>query len=175
MKTRGIIFSGGMVRAILERNKRQTRRALGFEAGERTACPYGVAGDHLWVRETFAPIDSEAGKVEVAYRASCPDDTFSRAAPDGSLVSVKVPRWKSPLFLPKAWSRVLLEVTGSRLERLQDVSEADAVAEGCSASDGQDPRAAFREVWDALNGKRRPWSENPWVWVIEFARVASRP
>lgn len=163
MKTRGIIFSGPMVRAILHGKKRQTRRVH----DGASACPYGVAGDRLWVRETFAPVDLGAGRVAVAYRASCAGDMFTYPGPDGATVQKHVARWKSPLFLPRARSRLELEVTASRLERLQDISESDAVLEGCSGKSGH-ARAEYREVWEALNAKRHPWAANPWVWVVEF-------
>lgn len=163
MKTRGIIFSGPMVRAILDGKKRQTRRT---DAGA-SDCPYGVAGDRLWVRETFAPVETGPGQVAVAYRETCPDGVFTYVGPDGAPADKRVSRWKSPLFLPRAWSRLLLEVTAARLERLQDISESDAILEGCSGKSG-DARGEYREVWNALNAKRHPWAKNPWVWVVEF-------
>ena len=165
MKTRGVIFSGPMVRAILDDEKRQTRRA---HAGA-SDCPYGVAGDRLWVRETFVPVETDDG-VKVAYRASCIDDVFTYAGASGATVCTRIARWKSPLFLPRAWSRLTLEVTGSRLERLADISESDAILEGCSGSSG-DARGEYREIWNALNEKRHPWATNPWVWVVDFVKL----
>jgi hypothetical protein len=156
VKTRGVIFSGPMVCAILEGKKQQTRRV--HAGGD--VCPYGVAGDRLWVRETFARLESRPGTVEIVYRATCPGDP-------------RVERWKSPLFLPKACSRLLLEVTATRLERLHEITEADAVLEGCAARDGASARDGYRAVWDSLNGKHHPWAENARVWVVDFERVLS--
>ena len=151
--------------------------------------PYGQSGDRLWVRETWAPsvIDPEGGSFEedprnfdIVYRADGDDaywaahwtrDTVVR----GRAVSVPcAPTWRSPRFMPRWASRLTLEVTGVRLERVQDISEDDAVAEGitrlergkCAA------RAHYRILWNALNAKRgHGWDTNPWVWVIEFQRA----
>lgn len=144
-------------------------------------CPYGEPGDRLWVRETFTPAYFDDGRP--GYRA----DWTALAAE-----FCTEPKWKPSIFMPRHQSRITLEVTGVRVERLQDISEADARAEGCDAEwcdpvdgehecePGQDlgagdgytsPRrhvAAYARLWDRINGKRAPWDSNPWVWVVEF-------
>jgi len=81
--------------------------------------------------------------------------------------------YKPPMFMPRAWSRITLEVTGVRVERLQEISEADAVAEGMTmiGPAALANRTSFARLWDAINAKRGyPWASNPWVWVVEFRR-----
>jgi len=112
-------------------------------------CPYGAPGDRLWVR----PIETR---------------TFYRA--DATL---KMTGWKPSIFMPRCASRLTLEITGVRVERLQDMSEDDARAEGCSwESDDQGFgfRTAYKQLWETTNGPGS-WSRNPWVWVIQFKRV----
>jgi len=77
------------------------------------------------------------------------------------------------MHMPRGWSRITLEVKAVRVERVQEISEEDAVAEGChsdqGSTDGQLPHEEFRELWDLINEKRGfPWESNPWVWVVEF-------
>lgn len=181
MRERPILFSGPMVRAILDGTKTQTRRvAMHTVCGVRVArlaydpapdvcaCPYGVPGDRLWVRETFAPF-STGGAV---YRADKP--RFSPGAHE-----VVGGSWHPSIHMPRWASRLSLEVTGVRVERLQDISEADAIAEGCHDSDGAPTqelsgtaRGAFALLWDDLNADRGyGWDANPWVWVVEFRKV----
>jgi hypothetical protein len=140
MSERPIIFSGPMVRAILEGRKTQTRRLRG---------KYEV-GDVLWVRETWGDHSSSDGHSKIVYRADFATAVFVCW------------RWKSPLHLRRADSRIDLEVVSVRRERLQDTSEADARAEGCV------DRAAFECIWNGLNAKRSPWGDNPEVVVVEF-------
>lgn len=187
MKERGILMSGPMVRAILEGRKTQTRRAIkaeiGVANGEWLKCQYGKPGDRLWVRETWAPCIG--GPCEpsnpVLYRA----DQFEH---------YDELRWRPSIFMPRWASRITLEITGVRVERLQDLSESDALAEGIYAAksgrlggtkevetwDGRnffyhpDTHAArfdYSSLWDSINGKKHPWASNPWVWVIEFTRI----
>lgn len=181
MKERPILFSAPMVRAIVAGTKTQTRRIVkpgvledGWPiayAAER--CPYGAPGDRLWVRETWA----KAGEVgdDIEYRADNPDPLGARWRP-----SIHMPRWAS---------RLLLEVTAVRVERLQDISEDDACAEGVQELDGTldelalyarakkmgecatDSRVWFAELWDSINGTRAPWASNPFVWVVSFKRT----
>lgn len=184
MTERPILFSGPMVRAILEGRKTQTRRVVKLPRGivslyrpfpnepqnvqgvdqdgligwyaVPSACPYGVPGDRLWVRESFAR--SDFGKNGYLYRA------------DGEL---KVISWSPSIHLPRAACRLVLEVTDVRVQRLQEISDADARAEGCETNVVcPDVRANYRAVWDSLNAKRAPWTSNPWVWVVEFRRVS---
>lgn len=212
MKERPIIFSAPMVRAILSGAKTQTRRVVKpqpdyrygvlFPQGSSTgyspdllagACPFGRPGDRLWVRETWKHIeggaiyDASGGTIdafdpETIYRADRPN----RSGP-----------WISPIHMPRWASRITLEITDVRVERLQDISEADAVAEGVRRGDGKwhalddceavfldefgwfaperytrhnAPRHAFREAWEIISGPGS-WDANPWVWVIEFKKL----
>jgi len=147
-------------------------------------CPYGQPGDRLWVRETWGavfpamePVPLEACTIE--YRADLPPGCTdypgnwpaeeARGDPDA-------PKWRSPIYMPHSFSRITLEITDVRVERLQDISEEDAIAEGCTpwVKDGSmiDTAASdFAQLWNSINGKKYPWESNPWVWVIEFERV----
>lgn len=180
MTERPILFSAPMVRALLDGSKTQTRRIAntGLYAidarfhGEETAarelealskkCPYGSPSDRLWVRETFA--DTGTGYT---WRA-----TYCQGRNEAM-------RWKPSIHMPRAASRILLEVVSVRVERLQDVSEADAAAEGWSRRPevSDDPqvhadaaRDWYMDLWEQINGAGS-WDANPWVWVIEFKRV----
>lgn len=132
-----------------------TQEAYGWGAG--SGCPYGQPGDRLWVRETWAPLT-----IGHAY---CADPVWN-SSPSG--------RWHPSIHMPRAASRIDLEITGVRVERLQNISEADAKAEGCP---GLAPmgfclsRIEYRELWEAINGPGS-WAANPWVWVVEFRKVS---
>lgn len=198
MKERPILFSAPMVRAILEGRKTQTRRVMkpqpfwGERQGLQSAgwcfsspkvallswpgdkltealkshCPYGQRGDRLWVRETFLvddnrriPKTATRKNFEVDYKATSEDSPHWRWRP-----SIHMPRWAS---------RITLEITGIRVERLQDISEADAHAEGVTIRsvthyDGQ-AKDYFFALWEKINGLES-WAANPWVWVIEFKK-----
>ena len=206
MKERPILFSAPMVRSILAGTKTQTRRALkpqpiydgrfaggwkvvgknGHEAATCSPliaelCPYGQPGDRLWVRETFCHQWNDMTGYhddKFWYRASTPDVEHV----DGDAKSP----WKPSIHMPRAASRITLEITGVRVERLQGISEADAEAEGCAknhigyywggphAVSGRKQMAtaqsAYRDVWESINGAGS-WDVNPWVWIVEFKRV----
>lgn len=194
MTERPILFSAPMVRALLDGSKTQTRRVVRFDppsgdiverGGWRRwhrddpsaviACPYGVPGDLLWCRETWRP-HIETGMPE--YRANL-------GAVDHDL------RWKPSIYMPRWVSRITLRITDVRVQRLQEISEEDARAEGvaepapvhgkwCDATRGREGhwsyRKPFADLWDSLNAKRAPWSSNPFVWAIAFERVTeARP
>lgn len=150
-------------------------------------CPYGAPGDRLWVREKFAyedaPLD-RPGMVKVHYDYSVAPYTadwfpmpdtgirfrYNSQGVRGSTDGV----WRSPIHMPRWASRITLEITGVRVERVQDISDADALAEGVDHTNASIPGYAtqrFARRWDAINGKRAPWASNPWVWVLEFRRV----
>lgn len=145
-------------------------------------CPYGQPGDGLWVREAWCHVDGQDYyradfdqadlKHEKRVRKLCPD--LAAAYPES--------RWKSSRHMPRWASRITLEITGIRVERVQDISEADAKAEGVepitemTAAWGpqQTPHwFAFMKLWDSLNDKRPgcSWNDNPWVWCISFKRI----
>jgi len=182
MKERPILFGGEMVRAILDGSKTQTRRVIKPQPDEAWTmqgpcvinghyadgpcksdlrCPYGKSGDRLWVKETFMPLTKG-----FAYRA------------DG-LINEKFPgiNWQPSIFMPRSASRIMLEIESIRVERVQDISEEDAIAEGCGYYDKPDdfpllPLQDFCDLWDSINEKRGfGWKDNPWVWVIEFQAV----
>jgi hypothetical protein len=189
-----ILFSGEMVRAILEGRKSQTRRVAaladnvrvidGVAKGFSPGCPEGWVipcpyGDRLWVRESFRYY--LGAPLEVAYEADGGySDGLGKLRP-----SIHMPRWAS---------RLTLEITKIRVERVRDISKDDALAEGISVlplQSADDPsawfqsspgvnqertaQASYRALWDKLNAKREDgkyaWAANPWVWVLEFTRL----
>ena len=201
---RPILFSAPMVRALLDGSKTQTRRALRKQPPAATlsfctyhhpdprphhwamdggslldfavSCPYGATGERLWVRETFDPIYPQdphynGGRpIEHDYRA-----TYTHGDRLGDLVGVKK-KWTPAIHMPRAASRIDLEITGVRVERLQDISDADLAAEGIQEliaagvdHDGT-ARDTYRVLWEALNGAGS-WAANPWVWCVEFRRI----
>ncbi|MES2462750.1 MAG: hypothetical protein V4671_19385 [Armatimonadota bacterium] len=246
MKERPILFSGEMVRAILDGQKTQTRRIVkprkGYRIAEKAAgtgrtgishilcrdasgnpavrewpsqkindhavwchkldelgnwdgfqgtaldCPYGKPGDRLWVRETFgdmgfAKLDVDGITYRNVYRADFPDDYDGFGLVDG---------WKPSIFMPRNLCRILLEVVSVRVERLNAISDIDAVAEGVElipsvgimracgwkdyTGDGMgffDPVDSYRSLWESINGALGPksWDENPFVWVVGFKRA----
>lgn len=202
---RPILFSGSMVKAILEGRKTQTRRVVkgepvdmvrfigsdnkptgeyGWCSHERViskhvTCPYGNPGDHLWVRETF--------------RAFNDGDTFYRADQQEDYIPVHADdepedwKWQPAIFMPRSQSRITLEVTAVLVQRLQEITEEDAKAEGVEPQVlngaarglgdalGVKPlvyMSAYANLWNKINGKKHPWESNPWVWCVEFRTVA---
>lgn len=141
--------------------------------------PYCV-GDRLWVRETWAP---EAGWDPEWFEETGEKADIVYAADDDSRERCYLAKWYSPIHMRRSASRLTLEVTAVRVERLQEISEADVLAEGgppghrsidkVSQEYGYKdfPRSWYAQTWDAINGKTYPWSSNPWVWVIEFKPV----
>ena len=183
MKERPILFSAPMVRALLAGTKTQTRRAFKTKNGGvwpnandlpgmrqiLRSCPYGQPGDRLWVRETFCKIIGQSGGwIETDYQA-----TYTHGDRLGDTLGIKK-RWTPSIHMPRHASRITLEVTGVRVERLQDISEADAIAEGVRNSlhlpGGRFARENFEHLWWTIHGDGS-WESNPWVWVIEFKRV----
>ncbi|TGB34866.1 hypothetical protein [Burkholderia thailandensis] len=221
MKERPILFSGAMVRAILDGRKTQTRRVVklphnnplgeweptkfGGPQGGRTAagdivpeqgaiwhtrtgdcltCPHGQPGDRLWVRETYAYVGPGSGSDLPSYveerqkpENHKPANCWYRASGEENII------WTPSIHMPRWASRITLEVTGVRAERLQDISEADAIAEGidktaagfwstyCQSDvDGTySPRLSYQCLWNSINAARGfGWDANPWVWIMEF-------
>lgn len=206
MSEKPILFSAPMVRAILAGNKTQTRRivkpqpsdhwaprvgryhptVVNKRTGEEEPGPeiFGASdeeegrkakyapGDLLWVKEVWAqyPVEMNPEPCDWWYRAT------RDVLPPGHT------RWKSPIYMPREASRITLEVTAVRVERLTEISEGDAIAEGI-ACDGKHgwhshsgdmrhnaPSHAFRALWESINGVGS-WDLNPWVWVYECKRV----
>ena len=164
------------------------------------ACPYGVPGDRLWVRETFAsfqgssvPVTPSAATYVVmrdgtqVYRSDSAIIPPAKEYADGAFDGIK---WRPSIHMPRWACRLVLEVTDVHVERLNDITEADARAEGVTLLHGigddqtlpGEPRGrtfgthphacAFCVLWDSINGERAPWSSNPWVWVVSFRRAA---
>lgn len=212
MKSRPIIMQAESVRAILDGRKTQTRRLLklprtgDLAAGdlsrafadaalwgakgwgglhvptiedrvERLRSPHGGPGDLLWVKEVWASTGVEGDRC--AYRAD-----------DGNASSLV---WRSSLFMPRWASRLTLVIAEVRAERLQDITEADAEAEGLKSDvtvgerflgrpaperrpkAWRSAREKYARAWDEINGDRAPWASNPWVWVVTFERVVRGP
>jgi len=224
MQERPILFSGPMVRAILEGKKTQTRRVVnpqpekdsfGFwypSAAHKNGllyetedslkrwllnsfkCPHGQPGDRLWVRETWCR-SGEDLPDGIIYKT----DKFSpllkmfddtKAGENAGKLAAKYPRddkWIPSIYMPRWASRLTLEVTRARVERLQDISEGNAMAEGVEQCGGgwknyrpgadeecwgSTARVSFATLWDSINVKRGfGWDANPWVWVVEFEVV----
>lgn len=211
MKERPILFSGPMVRAILEGRKTQTRRIIKLRPGEQVdnnevwdstdpykikPCPYGIAGDVLWVRETFADLRGMGFDDDFAYREKSLKDygdgcgmveigDSKRCRLDYGV------KWKPSIFMPRDACRLRLRITDIRVERLQDISESDAKAEGVETQSsttfgdtvyknyekGQlgwltSAVGSFSTLWQSINGNQS-WADNPWVWVIEFERITN--
>ena len=200
MKERPILFSAPMVRAILAGEKTQTRRIIKPQPdsrglrlthiwedwhGRSIKCPYGDIGDHLWVREAFVwTWNEKANKWDAFYKADG-DYVYDDRGPA---------RWKPSIHMPRFISRITLEVTGVRVERLGDISNMDAISEGVLTLDKRDyfPELYDEQgVWKREFGKPIPgpslrqlferlissihgvdiWDINPWVWVIEFKKI----
>lgn len=207
VKERPILFNDEMVCAILDGRKTQTRRIMAIQpehsklglrrvidskngrdngkyfwsqsdaCGQKArskvfGCPYGVVGDRIWVRETFCSVpdhDEPAGCSGFLYAAD-------GGGPYG--------KWTPSIHMPRAASRILLEVTDVRVERLNDISEEDAAAEGVAQLRGGfwkhyqpgwtqhqlSARGSFVTLWKSIYGEES-WQANPWVWVIEFMRI----
>ena len=180
MKEHPILFSTPMVKAILEGRKTMTRRVVKpqpenklqgyylngayawrdpelnldeYPYGNYTSCPYGQVGDRLWVRETWHQDTGLAGRA-IHYKA------------DGEAYL-----WKPSIFMPRRFSRITLEITNIRVERLQEITAGDCAKEGSYMATDKDDEGGFVNLWDSINSKTFPWSENPWVWVIEFEKV----
>lgn len=206
MKERGMIFNGEMVRAILDDRKTQTRRIINpqpsltrsgffwkgsyYGAGSsdaetnrnfaHVACPHGKPGDRLWVRETFAT--GLSTKSTLAYRATHKRQDLE----DGFYDTIK---WTPSIHMPRWASRITLEITSVWVERLNDISKEDAVAEGiktgCCGNETNwrdafyvpgdkqpylNAATAYGYLWKSIYGDES-WQANPWVWAVEFRRV----
>lgn len=199
MKTRPILFSGPMVRALLAGRKTQTRRVVKKswwgekDPNEDTPSlllasilresPYGQPGDRLWVRETWrTEVDGFVFRADESERSTAEERTVRRVAPTVGR-DVYGPAWRPSIHMPRRACRLELEVTGVRVERLQEISEGDARAEGVEPfyeadMDGSGQRldgpshayrVGYHDLWDSLNERRGfGWDTSPWVWVVSF-------
>lgn len=156
-------------------------------------CPFGAVGDRIWVRETWGVVshafsddglmidwvpDRPATAIHEmpfgngyysGYAIYAADGDFTWGDDDGYEDGRSC--WKPSIHMPRAASRILLEITNVRVERLRSMSQDDARAEGVIAASGpMEAGLAFRELWDSIYGEES-WKANPWVWVIEFKRV----
>ncbi|HBR4496825.1 TPA: hypothetical protein L9V75_004298 [Klebsiella pneumoniae] len=211
MTERGMIFNAEMVRAILDGRKTQTRRPIKWkqtrftEIGEREdgskwpwsedaehacdfwhPCPFGAVGNRIWVRETFAALEPGSYEQVKPQEGHCQDLRY--AATDRlakSDADIRGYKWVPSIHMPRWASRILLEITDVRVERLNAISEEDARAEGiidggclncgepepCGCANPEpDATDAFAYLWQSIYGQEN-WNANPWVWVIEFKRV----
>ena len=189
IKETGIIMSGDHPLKLMRGEKTQTRRVikpqpwLGAEYAQLNkfgrwdfygkeegilkvmtgwVCPYGQVGDRLWVKETYW---EQSG--DLYYKADWGENKPVNMVFDGG-------KWGSPYFMPKWASRILLEITEIRVERLTEISLEDIKAEGIIPNypcDEANYRILFQQLWDSLNGKKYPWASNPWVWVINFKLI----
>jgi hypothetical protein len=217
MKSRPILFSAPMVRAILNGTKTQTRRIVtpqplavrNVDTGPvpmchpplqsfAMSCKYGQPGDQLWVRETYwqtghwesvPGIKTKTGRTKWKFLADSPEIRFdpppafrkgrNHETPDYSIWHKRLGR-----FMPRASSRLTLELTAVTAERLQAITHDDAIAEGIFLNENDwwdcgnglrgesSPQAAYRALWDTINGPGS-WNQNPWVWAIGFRPLPS--
>ncbi|MGP2519126.1 hypothetical protein ACTUSX_04460 [Pantoea ananatis] len=197
MRERPILLNAEMVRAVLDGRKTQTRRAMrtqphagvrnsvfvksGFEDGhgKELVCPFGAVGDRLWVRETFATLACGSYEPEKpSWSGSCQEARYRATDRLADLsADIRGYGWRPSIHMPRWASRITLEITGVRVERLQDISHADAKSEGCWYGRGGgepdfavNPSDHFPTLWASIYGEES-WQANPWVWVIEFKRV----
>lgn len=206
-----ILMATESVRGILENRKTQTRRLknlvpvnktpdhwrvsqtmnlgvwafFNLDTGERIniKCPFGIVEDTLWIRETWRPVYLTARpRTEKLSVVQYRDGTYSRDNWGGTVLGEK---WCASIFMPRIFSRITLEITGIKVERLQDISEEDAKAEGMESMSHAILRAEtgssypylvdkYSKLWDSINGKKYPWASNPWCWVIEFRRLETK-
>ena len=212
MKERGMIFNGEMVRAILDGRKTQTRRIIkDCTVGRdqiskfiqiekkfigcypedvpeliRECCPYGIPGDRIWVREAFRVHSRATDVATLVYKASERNSWTEQThrVPVAVCNKPATPeKWTPSLHMPRWASRILLEITDVRVERLNAISQEDAQAEGMeltgwrptysdpdSGGEVLTPYDNFAQLWASIYGDES-WNSNPWVWVIEFKRV----
>ena len=192
MRERPILFTGPMVRAILAGTKTQTRRivkphmvgedhhpphgpvlwvheeySVPIDSVEApSACPYGQPGDRLWVKETVS-------ESEPCFLGGRPQPTVWYRA-DNNRPTWAERKWTPSIHCKRTLSRITLEITAVRVERLLAITEDDAIAEGCARNPDNRPPLPipqFMDLWHRINGVES-WNADPWVWVIEFRRVA---
>ena len=198
-QTRRVVKGEGSIAVVQQSNGPMVLHKYNGEthSGFRIECPYGQPGDRLWVRETWKP------HCEGPIREEFPLGTCVKYAADGAMVkptewtheqgawcemNEETPQWRPSIHMPRWASRITLEIVAVRVERLQNISEEDARAEGCDSgiwhqesgmlAGETDPEdiATFRDgygfLWECINGAGS-WALNPWVWVVEFRHIAN--
>ncbi|HFD2516111.1 TPA: hypothetical protein ACF22B_002918 [Klebsiella quasipneumoniae subsp. similipneumoniae] len=139
-------------------------------------CPFGAVGDRIWVRETFSPVDDTqyGGEKWVDYRSTPKFEASHPAGWDCAPNDAEALKWRPSIHMPRWASRILLEITNVRVERLQSITLGDICKEvGCGLYDFRPATHGFQaweELWKSIYGAES-WNTNPWVWVIEFKRV----
>lgn len=212
MKERPILFSAPMVRAILDGRKTQTRRIVNLrdlawmdehqglrEPCNAERCPYGQPGDRLWVRESGWERPERTSQMMREGADTWAPYYYAADGEDGEQLRAWGFKVRPSIHMPRWASRITLEITSVRVERLNDISPDDAIEEGLKAitKDGKtvkygipdhdgrpgtddigwpwqelriSPVDAFRHLWESINGAGS-WAANPWVWVVEFKRL----
>jgi hypothetical protein len=202
MKERPILMSAPMVLASLDESKTQTRRIAkgmalawlddGFHpdfvaSAENRLCPYGLPGDQLWVREAWGlrAYGDDTDWVKGSCTAQDLEDRVITYRADWGPMQDSC-HWRPSIHMPRAVSRLSLEITVVRVERLQDISDADCIAEGIQGTRLEDVQVwrdylhdgkvflsakhSYISLWESINGPES-WSANPWVWVVSFRKV----
>lgn len=197
---RGMIFNSEMVRAILDGRKTQTRRPIKFpfkdrnlgcelsgnelagdlSAGKYLNSPFGKPGDRIWVRETFQGPLFDFDQMDAYCKDSAPFEKaqFCVYKADGKPAPEFFDAddnlhccWRPSIHMPRWASRILLEITDVRVERLNAITESEAEAEGITDTGFGDLLVdGYRYLWKSIYGEEN-WNANPWVWVIKFKRV----
>ncbi|EDY5782139.1 morphogenetic protein [Salmonella enterica] len=200
MTERGMIFNSEMVRAILDGRKTQTRRPIKFpfkdrnlgcelsgnelagdlSAGKYLNSPFGKPGDRIWVRETFQGPLFDFDQMDAYCKDSAPFEKaqFCVYKADGKPAPEFFDAddnlhccWRPSIHMPRWASRILLEITDVRVERLNAITESEAEAEGITDTGFGDLLVdGYRYLWKSIYGEEN-WNANPWVWVIKFKRV----
>lgn len=193
MKERPIIFNAEEVRAVLDGRKKMTRRMFKFAETNQPPSrpdmfnpkhvtqppPFGTVGDRLWVRETWQAwrmCNLEYNEWDVCDCA--PSEiygTYGKPKVEYAATSDSIGPWRPSIHMPRWASRITLEITGVRVERLQEITEEDAFQEGAPSKAGtvtgpycMSSKEGFRTLWQSIYGN---WDSNPWVWVYEFRKL----
>ncbi len=197
IRERPIIFSTEMVRAILDGRKTMTRRvvkpqpcrlfAIWKRYPHQEGCPYGQVGDRLWVRETwqdFCPLWDGAwcgcgSKEMIANTHKIAYKTTNTGINHKDKQNILPEKWRPSIFMPRWASRITLEITEIRVERLREICIADIEAEGIygnrATHNAPIQQNKFRTLWDSINAQRGySWESNPWCWCISFKRIGEK-
>ena len=174
---KGIMFKPDMIQAIVEGRKIQTRRVI---KPQPIAMPVNIThwgnryqvGGTVYIKEAWQVCGLTPDGYSGGYEAGYPLESIPKTKPDFryalfyALNGDEGP-FRSPLFMPEWAARYFLKILAVRAERLQEITEEDAIKEGIDGDFQEYPRLAFSGLWDSINPKH-PWESNPWVWVYEF-------